>query len=474
MGIKTEYKDSKLPFVFMVQLVSLLIMGIVEFLNMTEGFLLPINLHLLMNGGIALSLLLFWAITVLKAPRSVLRRDVILGIVMVLWFLILEMNRRINYIPLQSITVFVSVYLIALPFAAITQDQDRQAGLRLVAGIYILASLIFLGLGLHLFAGGQFPGTLNGQVYWDGARLLIIHHPNIISRMFMIAMALCMGFLGQAKQIGAKALMLLAAILLFAAIALTNTRAVIIVACVILAGNVFFLFYNQKRKRVLLGAAAALLAVVVLFLSSGWLFQWNISRLVNQSTMQAMEPVLTVEVPDEGEPDSVLQVIPPEETPLAADPAEKLKGNNNSDQDSLLTDLLTMNSRNEIWGAFFRKIQNEPAILLRGTVDTRLVFNNIHTHNAWLEALIMLGIPGFILVLFFSWEATWASLRLLWYTGTDLFRKNIALLTLATLVAALMEPCLFITYLEWNFSDFFFFLCLGYLTLWNKQLPLKQ
>ena len=82
----------------------------------------------------------------------------------------------------------------------------------------------------------------------------------------------------------------------------------------------------------------------------------------------------------------------------------------------------------------------------------------------------MLGLPGFLLVLLFSWNATWSSLRLLWDTDTGMFRKNIALLTLATMVAALLEPCLFITYQEWSFSDFFFFLCLGYLTLWSKQI----
>lgn len=455
----------KLPFVFAVQLICLLIIGIVEFLNMTKGFLLPLNIHLFSNAGIMLSLLGFWAITLWKSPRSIGRRDVILGLVMVFWFLVVEGNRRINYTPLQSVTIFLIVYLIALPFASITQDQEHQTGIRLVSAIYLAASVFLLILGLILMVRGSF----SDKVYWDGARLLIIHHPNIVSRIFMIALALCIGFIAYAKKLWAKILLLLAAALFFAAIALTNTRAVVIVACVILAGNVFFLFYNEKRRHVLLGAAAAMLAVVVFFMSYSWLFQWNMNRLIHQSTLQTtQEQTLVTDETDDA------TTILPEEIPLTADPRGELQGNSNSYQGTILNDLSTMNGRADIWRSFLRKIRNNPAILLRGTVDTRLIWNNIHTHNAWLEALIMLGLPGLILVVFFSWEATWSSLRLLWHAGTDLFRKNIALLTLGTLVTALMEPSLFITYTEWSFSDFFFFLCLGYLVLWKKQIPRKN
>ena len=466
---------TKLPFVFAVQLICLLIMAVVEFLNMTNGCFLQMNLHLLTNAGIVLSLLGFWAITLWKTPRSVLRRNAILGIVMVLWFLIVEMNRRINNNPLQSLTIFVAVYLIALPFASITQDQNRQVGIRLASGIYIAAALFLLAFGLILLVNGDFSGALRSQVYWDGPRLFVIHHPNITSRIFMIAVALCMGFFGKARKRWVKILMLLATILLFAAIALTNCRAVILVTCFILGGNAFFLICNNNRKRILLGAVAAVMVAVALFLSSNWLYQWNLSRLVSQSTMQtAQEQVSVLEASDSDMADSTYEVILPEETPLDADPEWSMAGNGNSGQGTLLSDLPTLNGRSRIWAAVFQKIQDDPAILLRGTIDTRLVLHNMHTHNAWLEALIVLGLPGFILVLLFTWEAAWGSLCLLWHTGIGMFEKNIALLMLSSMVASLLEPSLFATYLEWDFFNFFFFLCLGYLTLWKKQLFSKK
>lgn len=475
MMIKNKYWEHKLPFVYMIQLICLLIMGIVEFLNMTKGCLLPVNLHLLTNAGIVLSLWGLWAITLWKTPQTLLQRDIILGVVMVLWFLVLEMNRRINYIPMQSLTIFAVVYLVALPFAAMTQDQDRRAGIQLVSGCYIAAALFLLALSLILMAGGKLPDSLTGQVYWDGARLFVLHHPNISSRIFMIGIALCMGFSGQAKQIWAKALLLLAAALLFAAAALTNCRAVIIATCFILAGNAFFMVYNHTRKRFIPSAIAAIVAAVVLITASNTLFQWNSTRLLNQISMETVsEQIVIVEETSPNADITIQELALPEIIPLAETSEKKLESINNSGQKSFQADLPTLNGRTYLWISFLEKIWFEPAILLRGVVDTRLVWGNLHTHNAWLEALIMLGLPGFILVLLFSWNATWSSFRMLWHNGVGMFRKNIALLTLATMVAALLEPCLFITYTEWSFSDFFFFLCLGYLFLWNKELPRKR
>ena len=498
MEIKSNRWENRISCVFAVQLCCLLIMGAAEFLNMTNGCFPKLPVHLLMNAGIVLSLLGFWGITLWKAPRSMLQRDVILGILMVVWFLVLEMNRRLNYIPLQSVTIFTVVYLLALPFAAITQDQNRQIGIRLVSGIYIAASLLFVAFGLLLFVGGKIPGALNGQVYWDGARLFVMHHPNITSRMFVIALALCMGFCGRIKKIWASALMLLAAILLFAAIALANCRAVILPSCCILAGNVFFWIGTKNRKRILMGVVAAMLVAAAAFWFTDWLYDWNTARLYDRQSLQAtQEQVETREAPvsagtlsvrESTNPKVMLlgeasvsdgalsdhEVINPKVIPLSEAPKWKPEGNGNSSQGTFMDDLPTLNGRATIWTAFLQKIVNDPAILLRGTIDSRLVLKNLHTHNAWLEALIMLGLPGLILVLVLCWNATWACLRLLWHGGIGLFEKNIAMLVLSMLVSALLEPCLFITYQEWSFFDFFFFLCLGYLTLWNKQIPRRN
>lgn len=460
---------NRIPLVFMVQVACLTILGIAEFLNMTNGGFPGVNVPLLMNGGIVLALMGLWGITVWKTPGALLRRNVIMGVLMFLWFLALEMNRRINHTPLQSFTLVAAVYLIALPFAAMTQDQDRQIGIRIVSGIYAATALLLLTYGLILLAGGKLPGVLAGRVYWDGPRLFVLHHPNLTSRMFMIGLAVCMGFAGQVKAVWARVLLYLVSILLFVGIALSNCRAVIIVSCVILAGNVFFLFYNSKQKRIFIGAVVAVLVAALLFLSSNWIYQWNRTRLINLAAQRAeQEQTLVVETDTSDNEDALSEEVLAETAP-----EWRLAGNGNSSQGTLLDGIPTMNGRTRIWAAYFEKIRNDPAILLRGVTDTRLVLGNMHTHNAWMEALIMLGLPGFLLVLLFCWNAAWASLRLLWHAGTGLFRKNIALLTLATMVAALLEPCLFITYLEWSFSDFFFFLGLGYLTLWDKQIRCK-
>ena len=49
--VSKHWKDN-IPFVFAIQLLSLFIMGIVEFFIMTKGYPLPISLNLITNGGI--------------------------------------------------------------------------------------------------------------------------------------------------------------------------------------------------------------------------------------------------------------------------------------------------------------------------------------------------------------------------------------------------------------------------------------
>jgi hypothetical protein len=238
---------------------------------------------------------------------------------------------------------------------------------------------------------------------------------------------------------------------------------------------VFFWVGTKNRKRILLGAVAAIIVAATAIWLSGWLFEWNTGRLYNQPSLQsAQEQNAIITEAEQIVTSSATEIIISEEAPLADTTQWKPEGNGNSGQGTFMGDLPTLNGRAAIWTAFLQKIWNEPAILLRGTVDSRLVMVNLHTHNAWLEALIMLGLPGFLLVLVFSWNATWASLRVLWHGSIGMFEKNIALLVLSMMVSALLEPCLFITYQEWSFFDFFFFLSLGYLTLWSKQLRRKN
>ena len=115
----------------------------------------------------------------------------------------------------------------------------------------------------------------------------------------------------------------------------------------------------------------------------------------------------------------------------------------------------------------------EPAILLRGGEYGKIqleLFASNHSHNAWLETLLRLGLPGLLLSLVFSWKALCSSLCILGRPESGQWKKNIALLTLALMITSMVEPFLFITTAGTNYFDFIFFLCLGYLTLWSREL----
>ena len=93
-----------------------------------------------------------------------------------------------------------------------------------------------------------------------------------------------------------------------------------------------------------------------------------------------------------------------------------------------------------------------------------------HAHNAWLQILLRLGLPGLFISLFFTAQAIWSSACLLLHYQVSLWKKIIAMLMLCLLISAMLEPSLFFTDEMWHAPDFMFFLCLGYTVQWKKQL----
>lgn len=470
-----RYQDRKYFFVFPAQLLCLLMAGVLEFFIMAEGHMYNKSLYNLLHMACRLACCGFCFVSLLQPRSRLFRTNLIPAFLMAGWFLFVEFLHRSNGLEDHAMGMFLSVYLLAFPFASVSQDHHKQTGLRTVSGLYIAASMMLLVFSVLLLTE-RIPDFLRAFLFWDGTRLHVIHHPNIVARILMIAIALVLGFLVRVDKPWAKGLLVLGAGILFACMALTNSRACILIACALFGGNVFFRIHNGSFLRFLAGAAAAVLVMALLFFASSNLFQWNTARLkeqVSRATAQEQSEEMPVQLQAEAQ-------ILPEAVPLA----EAASGEDishivsddffTSNQHSLLSDLLTLNSRTRIWTAVFQRLQQEPWILLFGTDDTQVIGQNLkvdHTHNAWLETLLRLGIPGFLLSLYFTVQAIWSAICLLWSGAVDLWKKNIAMLSLCLLVTSMMEPLLFFTN-EWaHFIDFFFFLSLGYLILWRKQLP---
>ena len=66
-----------------------------------------------------------------------------------------------------------------------------------------------------------------------------------------------------------------------------------------------------------------------------------------------------------------------------------------------------------------------------------------HSHNAWIEALYQLGIPGLALALALTGLAVWNGAALLW-RNADLLQSCVAMVVLCLMGCAVMEPYLFV------------------------------
>lgn len=417
------------------RLLCLLLIGVMEFLLMTKGKTVYADLYPLIPLTIYGSLAVFWGISLRQGPRCILQREVRLGVLTAAWFLFLQLLRLFIHTSGQNIPLFLCVYLVALPFAAVTEDSWRQAGIRIVAAIYLAAAAYLLAWSIILFFGGDSPALDERLVFWIGGRLYLVHHPNTAARIFMIAIFLSLGFQEQAKGFLARGLLLGFTALLFIGQALTNSRVCTLVTCLLLGGNMFFQLWQGGRKKLIRTLVLAAMVTVAAFLVSEGLFRWNSGRLLDPTSEEAYF-------------------------------AANLRG-------SWAADLPTLNGRTLIWAGALKKILKEPAILLRGGEYGKIQlehFASNHSHNAWLETLLRLGLPGLLLSLVFSWKALCSSLCILGRPESGQWKKNIALLTLALMITSMVEPFLFITTAGTNYFDFIFFLCLGYLTLWSREL----
>ena len=432
---------------------------------------------------------IFFVATCIQKPKCKLSFSIILAFITISWFFILQLFPHVKQLKIHHYGLFLSTYLLAFPFSRVTRDENRQIGLRITAVFYIAAALALIGYAVILFSNAV-PVFLQNNIHWDGTRLKVLVHPNASARVFMIGIAFCLSIFHHIRSKGIRIFLLTAAVLMFLVQSLTNSRAAILMTCLLVAGTVFFSLSKGGCKRFFLGAIAGLAVLVVLFLSSQEIFRWHESRLNAVAAAQAERAQqLSVSSHQVTESHGVVLLsnrTPSQNTTLTDTPDTALllsaaadqKDNSDpaSPQNSFLQDLPTLNNRTRIWASLLHAVQEDPSILLWGTNDMdELIEEQIgrvsHAHNAWLEVLFYLGLPGLIISLCFTAQAAWSSIRLLFHRQVTLEKKIISLLLLCLLVASTMEPSLFFTDKKWHFANFIFFLCLGYVSQWRRQLP---
>ena len=160
------------------------------------------------------------------------------------------------------------------------------------------------------------------------------------------------------------------------------------------------------------------------------------------------------------------------ESSLVLDESGKLKTENG--QGAFVSSMKSLNGRTEIWAAAMESLRDNPRILLTGTEHAGEIISPYwkmdvqHAHNAWIQTLFQLGIPGLLAALALTGLAVWNGAVLLW-RNTDLLHSCVVMVVLCLMGCAVMEPYLFVANAQFHYFDFLFLLCLGYMDQWRRQ-----
>ena len=396
-------------------------------------------LTIILRLGMLCSCILFFIASYIEIKLHHRRYPSKLSILMVAWFLLSQLIHFANGNIVHHYTQFLPVYLLAFPFAAITYDSNRQTGLTTLSMVYISIFLIWV-LYTVLSLYDCAPQFLQSIIEWDGPRLTIHSHANICARGFMIGIALSLGFSYKTSRTWAKFLLWIAAALMFICLSLTNSRSTILVTGLLVGGIIFFRVYKGGWVQLAVSIVLVFTITISLFHTSQAMFQWNNQRLMNHkpavqhsaSAEQSSFKVVTLSANsvstqaapiDKNDPPGVSLLMMSENT---SDSPFIVPDSGSSPQNALAQDIFTLNSRTRIWIYTLKSILENPSILIWGSHTTELSLEETtvpHTHNSWLEVLLRMGLPGFVICLIFTWQAFISSLILLCSHQADLWKK---------------------------------------------------
>ena len=441
-----------------VPMLLLLAAGVIEFLFITlENQFSGIGYYLAETYVIVPCLLLL-GYMLREELGSFARRRLLLAGAAVGWFVIVQCIHKLSGMENHPMATVFFVYLMAFPFASLADDW-KNAGLWCIGGMFIAAALVLVGYSAMLLLD-LVPGGMEAYLYWDGARLHALWHPNVAAGYFMIgigfSLALC--FLTRKKLV--KVLLGGGIALQLMAMALTNCRTTLLLTGAMLGATAFFrICKGGGWKRMVLGLLAAAVILVGCFKLSGMLFQWNNDRLLERMTAVQAEPSSDLEVSEK-------EVVLIEDTGI-------ILGDN--EQGSLVNDMRTLNGRTLIWKAALKAIRNDKKLALWGTeysgtyITVYSPIPVVHAHNSWMETLMRMGLPGLMMSLVFTALSVWSAAKLVLSPETLLWKKIIAMLAMCVMASGFLEPYLFITNVYYHITDFIFFFLTGYLDYWSNR-----
>lgn len=363
-------------------------------------------------------------------------RGAIAAVLLSVWFWLtcvlngdayLEVNGRF----LLGVTLTFGV---SYPVFLVTGKSTRGGWFRALSAFYVVLMTGMALLGLYATAAATSIRTPFSDLaigVRDSRLYYFQYHPNEAASALSIALFLALYLAMGAKRAVSRVAAWLAAAALYAAVSLTVSRTVMITVSLALGAWVFLTAMRALglKKRVVRAAVSLALAA-----------------LVAAAAFLGFSPVMRGVA---NWPGGLAENASAEATaPVQPAPA---KGQAPRERD-ITRDFSTFTGRTEIWKAGFQYIAERPVTLLTGELDSevaripvRLLGRDVyHLHNAWLELLVLTGLPGLLLYLCLALGILRGSLWLLAAPGVPLCRRFLAFVPPLLMVNGLMEiyPCL--------------------------------
>lgn len=317
---------------------------------------------------------------------------------------------------------FVGCY-VAIP----TLDpQKREHGFAVLAYVYVGLMLIIAILSIYAAITGVQIRTpfSDASIRITSNRLFVFNfHPNEIGCAFSIAIFLLFYLVTALKNFTGRACGVLACIVLYICIALTVSRTAMIITAVGCGLFAFFCVYHvvsQKKYRG--GFLAGTLALAATFV----ICYFGLTLSIQLVGMAA--ETINVDISSEQSAIKNTAVV------HLYDDRKEYK------------DIGTFNMRTDIWKAGLTYLKENPRALLFGTPDnvvsripSTIGRPEFHMHNAFLEMLLLGGIPGFSLFAGFIYVLCRSAIRLVFAKETPLRGRYLATLPVLLMLNWTME-----------------------------------
>lgn len=431
---------------------------------------------------------------ILKREKSVTAKKLLLlGTIMCAWFIITQFLHHHWELQTRPVGMFFSVYLMALPFAALARDERK--GLKLYMSVFLAAMLVILFFtGLLMMKKVPSFWKTNIHFWWDG--LIVMIHPSQLAAFLLIGIGFTLTMLSITKRLAFRVVWLVFLVLMSITLAMTKSHTVKWLMCLLYGVYCFLVISKGSVIRFVAGIAAAVIAFGCSYVASQEIIEWydyksgfkKRSELIQTDRIihgrEQHEIVLTAkrynQAVIENERGTASQswygLV---RTAKAENNEEEVPAQRFSLRDTLEKWLPYLNGRRRVWLNIYDVLKKDSRTIAYGTdylnyyMINSIGIDYAHSHNSWLDVIVALGIPGFLIVALITAIAFWHVFIILFGKQYELWQKCIALLVVCLMAVGAMEPHLFLGghYLaERNSlhpSDFTFFLCLGYMIQWR-------